>query len=304
VGAKEKVYGMFEQLAARTLPDGSTPEPDADYMETENRIREEQSVPRSILPGALQDFIARANGELTDYLTRTVKVLRWRSGREGPHRPFAYRGAHWSLDDEQWHYLPSEFSVSVSSHGSFSVRDPLREKVRELVQRGEDEPLSQELFREAWLERGANPRSALLLGVAAAEIGFKSCVGSLVPDAEWLALNAPSPPLVQMLREYLPLLPAASKIGGQVVPPPDDVLDQIKIAVKLRNDLAHRGPIKLSPDRLEAILTAVADVLWMLDYYQGYGWALENLSTRTRMALGLDPRTERSGRSETVFADQ
>jgi hypothetical protein len=42
--------------------------------------------------------------------------------------------------------------------------------------------------------RRANPRSALIIGMSAAEVGFKQCVGYLVPDAAWLANHVPRPP--------------------------------------------------------------------------------------------------------------
>jgi len=51
-----------------------------------------------------------------------------------------------------------------------------------MIKPGAEEPLGRQLFREAWSEREMHPRSALVvIGVAAAEVGFKRLVGSLVP---------------------------------------------------------------------------------------------------------------------------
>jgi hypothetical protein len=154
------------------------------------------------------------------------------------------------------------------------------------VRSGADEPFGFELHREAWSQRTTNPRSALLLGVAAVEIGFKECVAGLVPDAAWLAREAPTPQVVRMLREYLPTLPAANTIGGKVVPPPEQHLDRLKKAVNARNQLAHKGGASPTGRDLRLLLVDMKEILWLLAYYAGSSWALHHLSLETRQALG------------------
>ena len=46
-----------------------------------------------------------------------------------------------------------------------------------------------------------NPRSSLILGVAAAEVGFKQFASKTLPDTAWL-LEFPSPPLFDMLQKF------------------------------------------------------------------------------------------------------
>jgi hypothetical protein len=138
-----------------------------------------------------------------------------------------------------------------------------------------DEPVGHKLFREAWKNKASDRRSSLLMGIAAAEVGFKHCVTALVPQTDWLVEQVPSPPLVTMLRDYLPLLPAKNTIGGKVLPPPKpEILDVLTKGVNLRNKVTHTGAAEPAYETVEEVLLAVRDVLWLLDFYRGHGWAL------------------------------
>ena len=137
-------------------------------------------------------------------------------------------------------------------------------------------------IREASL---ANPRSALVIGVAAAELSVKHCISTLVPAAEWLATNLPTPPLVRILAEYFPKLPARCNFGGVVKSPPTKVLEALKKGVTIRNQLSHAGSTNPSGDVVEPILQAIEDLLWLVDFYSGFEWARDFLRDETRTAL-------------------
>jgi hypothetical protein len=208
----------------------------------------------------------------------------------GQHNPFSHRDMLWSPDGTEWTRLPGFASVSISISGGIPpLSNSTREEIQALVQAGNTEPLGHELYREAWEQQGSNPRSALILGIAAAEAGFKQFLGILVPHARWLAENAPSPPLVVMLEKYLPTLPVRNTFAGRVLAPPPDILNTLRKGVglrnELRNELTHRGVASLEHDTLEAVLSAVRDVLWLLDYYSGFAWAINNITEETRRYL-------------------
>jgi hypothetical protein len=74
--------------------------------------------------------------------------------------------------------------------------------LQELITSNIIAPLGHELFSEAWAQRMVNRRSSLVIGIAAAESGFKEFVGKLLPQANWLIQNIQSPPLVKMLVEF------------------------------------------------------------------------------------------------------
>jgi hypothetical protein len=139
---------------------------------------------------------------------------------------------------------------------------------------GGDAPLARQLLREAWAQKSASPRSALVLAIAAAEVGFKQCVSVLVPEAGWLVEEVQSPPLYKMLTEYLPHPPVKLGLTGKTLVPPEDLLHEIKTGIKLRNQVAHQGNASVTSEKLDRILKAVSDLLWILDFYQGHKWAI------------------------------
>jgi hypothetical protein len=154
------------------------------------------------------------------------------------------------------------------------------------VASGESGPVHHDLFYEAWAQRFDNPLSALVVGVAAAEVGVKNCIAALVPEAAWLAFNVPSPPLLQVLKEYLPSLPVRH-INNEVKMPPAAVLDTLAKGISRRNALAHTGKPSPPPEFTEKVLEAIRDLLWLMDYYSGAAWALHYLRDETKSALGV-----------------
>ncbi|MDA2916392.1 hypothetical protein MYX64_06070 [Nitrospinae bacterium AH_259_B05_G02_I21] len=285
-----EIRAMFASLAESRLPQGSDLEKAsnmwADHaFEPDGRIKESHGVPFEILPQSFRSFVEQAKGELYDFLTRTVQVLRWRGAAKGPHSPFSVSGWGWSFDGQLWKPVPSVIQVFWEAISPLRATGEVCVQVERLVTEGATEPIGHELYREAWEQRHQNPRSSLVIGMAAAEVGFKQCVSTLVPDAKWLVEEAPSPPLVRMLQEYLPQLPAKCMIQGEVLQPPDEVMDALKKGQNLRNKVAHVGIPAPAYGTLEKVLLAVHDLLWILDYYCGHDWALEQIRPEIKRAF-------------------
>ena len=137
-------------------------------------------------------------------------------------------------------------------------------------------------------ERRVLARSALVIGVAAAEVGFKKLVGSLVPQAPWLLDEIQTPPLGTMLRKFLPTLPVKFRFQGKAIRPPNVLLNQLDEAIRRRNKLVHAGQPPPNRDELEKMLRTVNDFLWICDVYAGHGWAHEYISAATRTAWADD----------------
>ena len=154
-----------------------------------------------------------------------------------------------------------------------------------MVARGGDVPLAHELFGEAWSQRFEHPRSALVIGIAAVEVAFTKYVGAVVPDAEWLVENLPAPPLDKMLKDYLPLLRARQTASAEKRPFPGSLFKSLKRGIELRNRIVHRGEKSPTVEMISVVLTAVADLLWMLDSYQDFAGALEFVSYDVRKQL-------------------
>jgi hypothetical protein len=225
---------------------------------------------------------------LNDYLRRALGLLRWRRGNTGHHNPIRFcRLLHWSDDGTTWKHVPGNLTLGIDfGIPRKQLGSDLLDSFMRLMKSGTSEPFAYELFHEAWNQRTDSPRSSLLTGITAAEIGVKSFISSMVPQAEWLAFHAPTPPLIQMLREYLPLLPARQLIGGRIFVP-EELLKVLKKGITLRNQTAHAGD-QIRPETLKEILIAVRDLLYLLDVYGGHTWAIELVSHETteRMRAG------------------
>lgn len=285
----EKVREVFEDLANDTLPKGSKT-----YEFVGGKVEPGESLdkripPHHILPNAFSSYTAELRADMASEARSIANIYRWRSDVYIPRRRgFSVRPAEFSLDGESWRMLPFEGSTRGWTGAHVRFDDKRFERtVQPLLDSGETEPLGFELLSEAYEVSETNTRAALVIAVMALEVGFKGFVSDLTPDAEWLAMNAPSPPIEKMLREYLPTIPVTNRLpSDEVQPPPNETMTVIRDAVVRRNAITHRGS-KASLERLDQTLHAVGDVLRLLDFYKGHKWAVEYMSDPFAVALGL-----------------
>jgi hypothetical protein len=244
----------------------------------------------SAFPEHFRSFLKGARHELADFTTRTVGVLRWRAGRSGPHSPIRPRGFGfgWSWDGGFWHMAPMDTSLSVMVVQRDLIGNDVVDDVQKLVANRAAEPIGHNMLREAAERTSSDPRSAVVIGLAAAELGVKRCIAILEPGAEWLITHIPSPPLEKILTDYLPLLPTRKNFAGVVKAPPPEVMSAIKKGVSIRNGVVHAGTPIPTEDTAIEILDAVRDLLFLLDYYCGNDWAFDHLRSGTRQALIAD----------------
>jgi hypothetical protein len=143
-------------------------------------------------------------------------------------------------------------------------------------------PFARELFREAWSQKYTNPRSALVIGVAALETGVKDLIVELSPQSTWLIRHLPSPPIYRILSEYFPLLRTNNE---RVLPPTSEMVKQVRNWIDRRNELSHGKSPEINAEDLTDFLTLVSDLLYMCDYARGFDWALELIRPQTRQTL-------------------
>lgn len=220
--------------------------------------------------------------ELGFYVKKTIDFLRWRCGVRGPHNPIRPGKIEWSMNNETWYPVVLHITLSPANSVILRVRDHIRKEIEDYAKDDRLRIVSHELFQEAWEQRHMNPRSALVIGIAAAESGLKQCIMNLVPQTEWLLDNLPSPPLDKMLTQYLPqLCPEYGKL-------PKILRNEIIEGVEERNKVIHSGSFKnvdFPYAKLEGILLAVQDLLWILDYYSGFNWAINYVRPVIRQEL-------------------
>jgi hypothetical protein len=224
--------------------------------------------------------------DLKILLRSTIDLFRWRHGLvSGPTNATQNAQAFYSGDGKRWLEVPLFRSVAIVSEVSkSSLKDVPPEEIVRMVESGEHESVAHQLFREAWELRRSNPRSALAIGIAAVEIGVKGLIASLIPNAQWLVTEAPSPPVFKILRDYLPMLPVRARFKDKRLKPPSELITLINKGIKYRNDLVHAGASPPDWKELDTILRAVNDALWICELYGGAGWAGEYISGNTIMS--------------------
>jgi hypothetical protein len=235
---------------------------------------------------AVKECTVRVSSRLHAELYRVLRLLRWRLGDfKHAHPEKDLRRFEWSVDQAIW--KPARGHVKLMflpvGFGYFPLDDKRLPSIREMVANGTREPLAHEMLREAAELMRDYPRSALVTAISAAEIGCKEMISALVPDAEWLAMHAPTPPLVQMLEEYVPKLPLKQLLpDGSFVP--QSLIKTLRKGVRLRNEAIHRGS-SVKFDSLEEILDAVHQLLYLIDVFKGHQWATDKLTPITLGAL-------------------
>jgi hypothetical protein len=225
--------------------------------------------------------IAAACHRIEKVLKQVGSVLRWRFGMHGPDAVFKDTAVTARLADGRALDLYLVPQAAMGDDRAEIAQDGLAAVVN-LLACSQCEPVAHELWREAWNLRLSSPRSSLVVGVAAAEVGLKQLIATLVPDAKSLVENVPSPPLDVMIRKVLPTIP----IRADVEPTrrtPRHLRAMIVAAVEDRNRVVHRGAVPGGD--LRAILLAIREFLYLLDTYAGQAWAETLLTQTTRAAL-------------------
>jgi hypothetical protein len=228
---------------------------------------------------ALDDILM----DLRTLLRSTIDLFRWRNGlADGPTNAAQNVQAFYSGDGKRWLKVSLVRSVQIDwMVFKNTLTDVSPEEIVRMVESGDQEPVARQLFREAWELGRSKPRSALAIGIAAAEIGVKDLIASLIPNAQWLVKETPSPSVVKILREYLPMLPVRGRLKDKTLKPPSELITLIKKGIEYRNGLVHAGASLPDWKELESILRAVNDVLWICELYAGAGWAGSYISGNT-----------------------
>ena len=231
-----------------------------------------------------QEAVGNVCKDMQSFIVRTLRLLRWRT--RSPGRPYPIRatvGFRWSLDGLDWKPVAQYLSMKIKQlENPPKLTDEATEFVRTAILGDLDEPLGHELLREAWTNCDTNLRSAIVLAVAAAEVGFKQFASKMLPDTAWVLENLQSPPLVRML-ELFPWDKLKLEINGQPVTVPDLIRDELKKAITLRNEIVHGRSGSLTKDTTEEVLYSVRDLLYFLDaLVDRKVWAFGHVSAGAR----------------------
>jgi len=208
-------------------------------------------------PSALK-FVDGIFTTLQNITKSTITLFNWTHGLDSPPNPFGRADASYSEDGEEWFQYSQIRSIKIL-HGEITTTMYAKNiRVDEIVGQvnsGIEEPIGRQLFREAWSQVGINPRSALVIGVTAAEVGLKRLIGALVPAADWLVREIQAPPVRKILRDFVPTLPTKARLAdGRPISVPPELIRQVEKAFERRNKVVHVGALPPSSPLLKSLL--------------------------------------------------
>jgi hypothetical protein len=138
------------------------------------------------LSDALREFANPITTFLHEGIVEFVTIFRWRLRNENSTNPIRFGGVlSYSSDGLEWKDMPDQLKWIARYDLPVAQKYTADElsSVSSLIGADQHEPLGHELLQEAWELRRTNPRSALVIGMAAAETGFKEFSSQLVPAA-------------------------------------------------------------------------------------------------------------------------
>jgi hypothetical protein len=226
--------------------------------------REGPSYGLEYYPGPFVSFINMVQGKLSTAGDSLVKILRWRYAQEGPPLPIGIIGLFCSKNNgETWHPIPGNYSI-INVTPPHSVLDTKEINVNEIsasIKSDSQEPVGHELLRESKELQHTSPRSAVLIAVSAIEVAVKSAIIDKISDAAWIVDNIQTPPVVEILTKYFPIL--FSDVNQFYEPTKErGIVKVIYEAVTIRNQMVHKGASPPKKEKVEEIINAVQDFLW------------------------------------------
>jgi hypothetical protein len=266
-----------------------------EYIDASGRIQEGILVHLNHYPLALQDLCGQARKQLQEKLERFIRLIRWRQNIDAPHLIAEWSPSlYFCVDGPQHIVVPEPNPQSPSQTRSpkgIKWAEKNESSVRDLwISPNATEPLGHELLREAVALYGSAPRSSLIMTSTALEVGVKDHISRSEPVTSWLLLKMPSPPIFNLLRDYLPSIHKENpSIQDWKALKPLWTMCQ-KIA-EARNQLVHSGK-NPDNDALTGYICAVHDVLYILDVLDGHDWASDFVSSCIREQQGWPDPSE------------
>jgi len=234
----------------------------------------------SEFPQAIARAVRDVERRLNQHATSLAKSFRWRCNAHGTAQVLKTELApfFWSLDGTTWFPVYSS-SVFEPIEWQFEILDHVIEPEEGPYQAPDPEPLAFELLMEARQLQYDNPRSALVVAVAAAEVGTKRCLQFVDPGIAAVLESVDCPPMLDLLDRYYP-----ENSTGQIVP---SIVEELRKAISERNRLVHTGKFTLSREQVRRRLSAIEDLLRLFDMQMGNEWAANFLTGKVRKQLGL-----------------
>ena len=188
----DPILEAFVSLSRGTMPTSAAP-----FETLTTKVAPGEDLQRFVpslasMPLDMQEMVWATQGQLSRAAEETWRLVRWRLGLRSGRHSFSTQGADFSLDGEAWIPVPTNTGVSAEPMALVRPNHAIAASLQAAIDDALTQPTAYDLLREADDVAGTNQRSGLLIAVAALETGIKSFIARRVPEAEWLAMEAPS----------------------------------------------------------------------------------------------------------------
>jgi len=154
--------------------------------------------------------------------------------------------------------------------------------IQHLIDTDADEPVGRLLWLVASANRYREPRAALAMAAAAAEVGMRRALSARVSRKKLREMN-----VRDLLSEVMTLaIAVAIQANLPLVAPPERLRDRTLLTAAQRNALVHDGIFRLQPAEMDDLLDVAENLLWILDYLSGYRIALLRVTTDVLAEIG------------------
>jgi hypothetical protein len=306
IRVSHRIDAVLLRLEDYQLPE-DTPDDEFTQREIKQFTNPDGSLKRVVLPLKLmptyfQDFQYAIIKQLDDLAKHGYRLLRWRLGMQSSSDHYYGRLLEYSRNAGVWKVAPHNLGVSLKFGAPRTmITDEVRQEVisdlSRIIEKGKKEPIGYSVLYEASKQVEGNPRSALVMGMAALETALKECISALFPENEWFLMNLQSPPIDRILREYLTASPKHRLLfNGRPLVWPTSIMETVKRNIKIRNNIVHGHDQEVRRDELDELLLTVHDLMRMFDCIRGEEWASKYIRSNTVAeiaaagARGMKPR--------------
>lgn len=254
---------------------------------------------RNVCPSDIVEFIESIEADLTAHSERFLKLVRWRQGIDSAGNIIKHTSLYWTASESgSYPVVPLPGTVSeltLPGHLGIQWDDEYKSEISDLWNTPEIvEPLGHALLREAASVSNESPRSSILIMTAALETAVKMHISKHAPDTAWLMEKTASPPIFNILRDYIPLLHIGRGEDMSFWLHLRPLIGRVEKLVVVRNKVAHTGRIPADADAIYNNLQLVCDFLYILDVLDGMEWAKTRVSSDVRKLLNWPiPKNDR-----------
>jgi len=169
-------------------------------------------------------------------IERLYKVIRWKYSIGRDKVAYHSESLFWSLDAVKWREIvrcPAIEHVYATVYNETNFDAAM---IKEILERGESEPIFLEILREANSISQENLESGFVIAVSALEVAVKYLIKNHIPKTEWLMDEIPSPPIQRIITDYFPMLIPGFQISKEEE-------NKLKSIVAKRNKILHVGKV-------------------------------------------------------------